>query len=307
MRRAAGPAIASPGAPAILGLQGVHGRPFVALDDLFDLRALDAIHDEICLALAQMPTGYTGGSHRAMGIMPSGCEAEALVDYQEVIRALDDAGFATFASLADDPAAIDAITDAVDSAPIVIADGHHRYETSLAFAAERPDLPGAQATLFYVVELVDAQLTVQPIHRLIAGLPGGTDVAAALSGAFDVEPTDDVADAGTVGRLVASGRLGLVTADGLTYLRPKVDDGRIDSAIFADALVALPPHELTHQHGVANAVRAVESGQADAAVLIRPVSVAQIQRVAHARERMQPKSTFFWPKPRTGAVFRSLK
>jgi hypothetical protein len=88
-------------------LQGVFGRPFVALDDLFDLSLFDEIHDEVCLALAQMPTSYTGGSHRAMGIMPMGCEGEALVDYQEVIRGLDDAGFLTFRGLADDPARID--------------------------------------------------------------------------------------------------------------------------------------------------------------------------------------------------------
>jgi len=88
-------------------LQGVFGRPFVALDDLFDLSDLDEIHDEICLALARMPTGYTGGSHRSMRIMPKGCEAEALVDYQEVIRGLDDAQFEMFRSLADDPEALD--------------------------------------------------------------------------------------------------------------------------------------------------------------------------------------------------------
>lgn len=92
-------------AEAFTDLQGVFGRPYVALDDLFDLSGLDAIHDEICLALAQMPTSYTGGSHRAMGIMPEGREAEALVDYQEVLRDLDERQFTTFASLADDPAA----------------------------------------------------------------------------------------------------------------------------------------------------------------------------------------------------------
>jgi hypothetical protein len=93
-------------------LQGVFGRPFVALDDMFDLSLLPELDDEICRALAQMPVGYTGGSHRAMGIMPKGCEGEALVDYQEVIRGLDDAGFATFRSLADDPDAVDAARDA---------------------------------------------------------------------------------------------------------------------------------------------------------------------------------------------------
>ena len=104
----AGSSLADTLQPAALAtLQGVFGRPFVSLDDLFDLSSLNEIHDEICLALAQMPASYTGGSHRAMGIMPKGCEPEALVDYQEVIRGLDDAGFATFRSLADDPSAID--------------------------------------------------------------------------------------------------------------------------------------------------------------------------------------------------------
>jgi uncharacterized protein (DUF1015 family) len=68
----------------------------------------------------------------------------------------------------------------------------------------------------------------------------------------------------------------------------------------------VPGYQLTYQHGVGNVVRAVASGAAQAGVLLRPVSVAQIQATAHAREKMPPKSTFFWPKPRTGTVFRSL-
>jgi len=102
-----GAALAEPTASARLALRGVFGRPFVVLDDLFDLSGLAAIHDEVCLALAQMPTSYTGGSHRSMGIMPAGCEGEALVDYQEVIAALDDAAFDTFRSLSDVPESID--------------------------------------------------------------------------------------------------------------------------------------------------------------------------------------------------------
>ena len=87
------------------GIVGLFGRPFVSLDDLFDVSQLDGMHDEICNALARMPTSYTGGSHRSMGIMPAGFEAEAQVDYQEVIRGLDEAQFAIFAGLAWDPAA----------------------------------------------------------------------------------------------------------------------------------------------------------------------------------------------------------
>lgn len=85
------------------GLVGLWGRPYLRLDDHVDLAALDALHDEVCLALAQLPVDYTGGSHRAMGIMPPGREAEALIDYGEVIRALDEDGFRVFRGLGDDP------------------------------------------------------------------------------------------------------------------------------------------------------------------------------------------------------------
>jgi uncharacterized protein (DUF1015 family) len=80
----------------------------------------------------------------------------------------------------------------------------------------------------------------------------------------------------------------------------------LDSVRVAEALAALPDHELTYQHGVGHAVDAVRSGRADAAILLRPVSVEQIRATAQARGLMPPKSTFFYPKPRTGPVFRTL-
>ncbi len=89
------------------GLLGILGRPFVDLSPLLDLSGLDEVHEEICLALAQLPAEYTGGSHRSMGIMPPGLGPTALVDYGEVIPAMSDAEFARFRGLSDDPEAID--------------------------------------------------------------------------------------------------------------------------------------------------------------------------------------------------------
>lgn len=91
-------------APSPSGLRGVCGRPFVLLDGLLDLTGLDAVHEEVCRALAELPTEYTGGSHRSMEIMPPGEEPTALVDYGEVIAGLDDDQYARLCSLADDPA-----------------------------------------------------------------------------------------------------------------------------------------------------------------------------------------------------------
>lgn len=89
------------------GIHGIFGHPFLDLEPFVDVSALDAVHDEICLALAQTPLDYTGGSHRAMGIMPPSRTHEALVDYLEVIRAMPPAEFETFRTLSDNPASID--------------------------------------------------------------------------------------------------------------------------------------------------------------------------------------------------------
>ncbi len=90
------------------GVRGVFGRPYLELDEHLDLGPLDALHEEICLGLTQVPVDYTGGSHRSMGIMPPSLAHEAGADYGEVIRGLSGGAFAVFRSLADDPSSIDA-------------------------------------------------------------------------------------------------------------------------------------------------------------------------------------------------------
>ncbi|MCB1005286.1 MAG: DUF1015 domain-containing protein, partial [Acidimicrobiales bacterium] len=210
------------------------------------------------------------------------------------------------------PGVLAAISEAVGSAPVLIADGHHRYETSLAYRDERravdgehPDPHGGyDSTLAYVVELADEQLTVLPIHRLVAGLPDGTDVAALLEPFFEVTATDTGDDASLPSRMADAGALCLVTGDGRWLLRPRPEAMAgardLDSSRLDVALAGLPEHELTYQHGVGHVVDAVESGRADAGVLLRPATVAQITAIAHGGERMPPKTTFFHPKPRTG-------
>jgi len=102
----------------------------------------------------------------------------------------------------------------------------------------------------------------------------------------------------------------LIDADGSAqWLRPR--DGAfegvrsLDGAWLEHALRGLE-HTVAYQHGVDQATEAVRSGAAVAAVLIRPVSVAEIERTAREGLLMPPKSTFFTPKLRTGLVVRSL-
>jgi len=214
-----------------------------------------------------------------------------------------------------DPEACAAIAEAVSAQPIVIADGHHRYETSLAYRGEREasspdgDAGEAGATMAYVVELVEDELTVRAIHRLVSGLPEGFDMAEALSPWFEPIGTPP-GDAPVTTAMVAAGALCLVTPDGELLLRPRPEalaDARdLDSARLDVALAALPEHTLRFQHGVDNVRRAVATGDAQAGVLLRPATVAQIEATAHGGERMPPKTTFFHPKPKTGLTFRLL-
>lgn len=88
-------------------IHGIFGRPYVDLSthlaSLLTDATLDEVHDEICLGLSEVPTDYTGGSHRSMGIMPESRRDEARVDYGEAIAAMSNADYATFRSLATDP------------------------------------------------------------------------------------------------------------------------------------------------------------------------------------------------------------
>jgi uncharacterized protein (DUF1015 family) len=212
-----------------------------------------------------------------------------------------------------DTARIDAIRAAIGSAPIVIADGHHRYETSLAYRDERRASDGnggqADAVMTFVVELVEDELDVGPIHRLLAGLPEGFDFRAAFDPFFEFEAFR-FNDSPTVRRIQELGGLVLVLPGDTWLLRPRPETisatRDLDSSRLDLALASLPDHTLVYQHGVEHIRSAVDSGAAQAGVLLRPVTIDQIIEIAKGGEKMPPKSTFFAPKPRTGVVFRSI-
>jgi uncharacterized protein (DUF1015 family) len=210
-----------------------------------------------------------------------------------------------------DPPAIERIAAKVSGAPVIIADGHHRYETGLSYHQEHPDAAGAAAVMALIVELADDQLSVQAIHRLISGLPTGFDLPAAMAPFFALEPTAPP-DESITARLVTANALALHTAAGTWLLHPRPETERaaeqdLDSSRLDLALATLPEHDLVFQHGWEQATGAVDASRADAAILLRPATVAQIAATGREGMRMPPKTTFFWPKPRTGLVFRAVR
>lgn len=213
-----------------------------------------------------------------------------------------------------DPERIREIAALVAAAPLLIADGHHRYETALAYRDERRASDGAgpwDLTLAYIVELAPDELDILPIHRLLEGAPPLDRLLAACAAWFEVEPlASHVDEADLPARQVDAGALVLVSPDGRWLLRPRperfVGLQALDSVRLDAALPDLGVRSVRYQHGVGHAIDAVRSGAADAAVLLRPATIDQIEAIAHGGERMPPKTTFFSPKPSTGAVFRLL-
>ncbi|CAN5597025.1 DUF1015 domain-containing protein [soil metagenome] len=209
------------------------------------------------------------------------------------------------------PAMVEALRERVASAPVVIADGHHRWETSLAYRDEvgaAGNAGPADATLALVVELSADQLDVRPIHRLLTGLDG-VDVLDSLAPWFDALETHP-ADASLPARMDDAGALALVVPGGVArLLRPRAaafpdDTPDLDSSRLDMARAALPAHEVAFEAELAEVLAAVEGG--GAGVLLRPATVAQIAATAGDGERMPPKTTYFLPKPRTCFVLREL-
>ena len=208
-----------------------------------------------------------------------------------------------------EPERIAAICSAVSANPVLIADGHHRYAISRTFRDEMHagGLPGAGTTMTFVQELVQDQLSVAAIHRLYD--IRSEALAAALSARYEPIGTTIVGP-GTIAEMDERGCICSVSSDGTGTFWRERDAGfggvrALDSARLEATLVDTE-HEVTYQHGVRTVLAALRDGTARSAVLIRPVSLAEIQRTATTGELMPPKSTFFTPKLRTGMVLRSL-
>jgi uncharacterized protein (DUF1015 family) len=233
--------------------------------------------------------------------------------------------------VADDDAVAN-VERALQDRELLIADGHHRYETARIYAQEVGGDGEHRWVLMFLCSLSDPGLTVFAIHRLLRGLDEERRAALrrVIERDFRVEEIDESElappadpDAISFGYLDAFHRrpLRLTLTD-----RGRVDElladrseayGRLDSAVL-EALVlrdalGMSDEQIAHLQGLdyrtdARAAReAVEDGEFDAAFFLRPTPVEQVREVAAAGESMPPKSTYFFPKVPTGIVFNPLE
>ncbi len=246
------------------------------------------------------------------GLSLSSGLSQLLAEAGEVLGKVTEDGVEHVVERVTETARISAISAAVATDDVLIADGHHRYSVSRTYRDEvraatgRTNTP-VEETLAFVSELVADQLSVEAIHRLYSDV-SLEELAAALSEHFELgranRPTAD-----TLRAMESDGYLVLVGPDQAWRLTPKPDafagvralDGAWLEAALHDVRATV-----TYQHGLEETLAEVAAGSASAAVLIRPVSVAEIERTARQHLLMPPKSTFFTPKLKTGFVLRSL-
>jgi uncharacterized protein (DUF1015 family) len=162
---------------------------------------------------------------------------------------------------------------------LLIADGHHRYETALAFHEE----DGTEASAWMMVVLVSTReegLTIFPTHRVAQHVDG-------IRGTPIDEPGDELP--GVV--LYRAGRYELLDGDGLDV----------------EIVDRLAPEGVTYTPNRADAVATVDRGAAEAAFLLRPTGIEDVFAVARRGEVMPQKSTYFFPKLTSGLLLYPLE
>jgi len=189
---------------------------------------------------------------------------------------------------------------ALESLPVLIADGHHRYETALAYAEEVGAPPDSAAgfTLALLTDLADPGLAVLPTHRVmktgiavtggepresleatLASLPGRVAAGAYRDHQFQVLPLE--------------GEVPVVE------LHEQVIDNLLGKRN--------PEDQLLYTRDPVEAVRWVDEGAGTAAFFLAPPDLGQVLRLAQEGKTLPQKATYFHPKPPSGMVFHRLE
>src|SRR3954469_20770313 len=230
-----------------------------------------------------------------------------------------------------DPDAIATVQQTLRDAELLIADGHHRYETARVYADEVGGEGEHRYVLMCLVALEDPGLAIFPTHRLIRDTTSHTQeaLAGALRENFRITPIehselrppdgDGPLEMGYIDAHFKRGfRLSLkdqAIADAALAGKPE-PYRRLDTAVL-EALVIKGPlglsdDDIDHMRGLGyarsdrEALELVLSGAYDAAFFVRATPVRQVQDVAATGVNMPPKTTFFYPKIPTGLLFNPM-
>lgn len=299
-------------------------------DRLQLLRAARANLSQV-FALFGDPTGTIDGE---LEKAKRGAPLFEVVDYQSVANRM---------WRLSDAESIARIVAAMADKVLFIADGHHRYETSLAYRDEMrqtnagPEDASYQYVMMMMVNMDVQEMTILPTHRLVRGLPAGfeTDFLSRARQYFDIEEVDRGEVARNVRRMqglpAERHMLGFLTRQGPLHLLTLRDDGimaalvppeysdtwrMLDVAVLhslvfdhileIDSEIALVRNDMIFEKSVDRCAALLEQDVYQAAFFLRATKIEQMRETAARGERMPQKSTFFYPKLPTGLVLYRL-
>lgn len=189
---------------------------------------------------------------------------------------------------------------ALSHQPIVVADGHHRYETAVAYRDERKTEEGERPwdyTLALIQDPVEFGPRLLPIHRVVAG----TSISA-LREVVELEtfkgPLDDLI---RIQLSSGGGQVGIASGDGMLWMKT----AGLDTEYLKDRVLEPLGLEPTYEHDAS--VLADHISKGSTAFVMAPVPIDAVIETASAGKRMPPKTTLFWPKPRSGLIMRRMR
>ena len=224
------------------------------------------------------------------------------------------------------------LAEALTPATLYVADGHHRYETAVAYHVERamsePDAPADapfRRCLVYLADAADPALTILPTHRMVRPAEGVAysldDLWSRLDDAWEEDAAPDLETAMTLAAELRASHhaFGVVAGDGVAVLRrprrpastPRagLDASVLETEVLAPAGVsrdAVMAGGLGYTRVAAELAAAVNRGDAVLGFGVQPVTTAEVIAVADAGETMPQKSTYFYPKVPTGLVIHPV-
>jgi uncharacterized protein (DUF1015 family) len=230
-----------------------------------------------------------------------------------------------------DPHALDTVVGALADRELLIADGHHRYETARAYADEVGGEGDHRYVLMCLVALEDPGLTVFPTHRLVSGLSSDQQegLAQAIRRDFDIRTLDrpdelapDAGDGVQMGYIDAHFRRPFMLTlkdpgtaaqalPGHSQPYQQLDTAVLEALLLKGALGMTDADiddlaGLHYARSFDEALSLVMDGRYDAAFFMAPPPIEQVRAVAAEGESMPPKSTYFFPKVPTGLLFSPL-
>jgi len=250
-------------------------------------------------------------------------------------EATDAGGTVTRVWRVADPTVHRAVGELLSDAKLLIADGHHRYETAIAYRDQVGGEGDHNYTLMALTGLDDPGLTVFPTHRLLSGFAADPErqrrLGEGLRELFEATEVD-------LGQLDPRGEegigvFGLYDSHHKRAFRLRLKDEavaaldrqlagkpeayrRLDAAILETlvlkGIAGLSEDDILAKRGIGYAKNVEDSlallddGTYDVAFILRPIPVDQVRAICESDENMPPKSTYFFPKVLTGLVFNPV-